>query len=85
MGLFGITTGKDNIHFGNHSDVCTLCEREKSQAERMGVSEANIKLRGELEGKKLLKIPISGTNVIICFDHLHRLSDANREVTPNDE
>lgn len=85
MGIFGITTGKNNIHFGTRSDVCYFCAQEKAQADRTNPIVATNKLKGTFEGKKLLKIPVSGTQVIICVDHIHKISDENREGTVDAE
>jgi uncharacterized Fe-S cluster-containing radical SAM superfamily protein len=85
MGIMGVTTGQDGIHFGTRGDVCTLCVREKAQKEFMSFTEANRKLLGTFERKRLLKIPVSGTQVIICMDHIHKLSSDNREVATDAE
>lgn len=79
MGVFGIVTGQDNIHFGNRGDACILCVREKSQKEKISITDATNQLKGTLEGKKLLKFTVSGSPVIICMDHIHKLSDDNKE------
>jgi len=79
MGIWKIETGKDNIEFGNRSDVCYLCAREKAAKEIIGPTEAANKLKGLLEGKKLLKLTVSGTALVICMDHIHKLSADNKE------
>lgn len=79
MGIFGVVTGKDHMYFGNRGDVCNLCAREKADKEKMSITEATNKLKGILDGKKLLKLTVSGTYVIICMDHIHKLSADNKE------
>lgn len=85
MAVFGIKTGKDNIVFGNRGDSCNLCAREKANKEKIGITEASNKLKGLLDGKKLVKIMTSGTYVIICMDHIHAISADNKEAVENNE
>ena len=79
MGIMGITTGQDHLHFGTRSDVCTLCAREKAKEDRTDPITAGNNLRGTYEGKKLLKIPVSGTQVTICVEHIQKLAEQTRE------
>lgn len=66
MGLFGVTTGKDYIHFAGRSDVCVLCARNKARSERMDLTIAQTRLKGHLEGNKVMKIVENGAFVVLC-------------------
>lgn len=79
MGIMGITTGQDHIHFGTRGDACTLCAREKAKKDRVDAVSAANKLRGTFEGQKLVKIPVSGTMVTICKEHLQKLAEQIQE------
>ena len=46
MGIMGIITGQDHLHFGTVSDACTLCAREKAMEDRADPVAAANNLRG---------------------------------------
>ncbi len=63
-----------------NAEIIRLDEaREKAKEDRTDPVAAANKLRGTYEGKKLLKIPVSGTQVTICAEHIQKFAEQTRE------
>lgn len=78
MGMMeGLNKSNSLIHFGNRGDVCHLCLKEKCIEEKTDTGNMRIKMKGEFEGKKVIKIRHSGADVIICLDHIHKIAEEN--------
>lgn len=76
------------IAFGNRSDVCVLTAREVAAKERITTDEANRKLRGHLEGKRIVKFRYNGSDVVISLDKIHEIASkypSEKEVTVDEE
>lgn len=79
MITFGLNTGQNDIVYGNREDTCLLCAREYAVENKTDVVRAERKIKGSFDGKKLFKVPLNGIRVTICMDHIHRLSEENRD------
>ncbi len=78
MGMFeGINDAKSSAQFGNRGDICALCLEEKVGKEKEGFAIARNKLKGMLEGKKVIRVRESGTSICICLGHIHKIAKQN--------
>lgn len=66
-----------HVGYGNADDVCLLCAYEYALKTKGTLTQADRALRGQFEGKKMLRMPLSGIRATICMDHIHRIADAN--------
>ena len=78
------------VTFGNRSDVCVLTAKELAMKERIDITTARNKLRGHLEGKRIVKFRQSGADIVISLEYIHKLAEEfpltkKEEVVVNDE
>lgn len=64
----------EKIQFGNYSDVCVFCLREKANEDKEGMINARQKTAGKLAGKKIVKFKHNGTDIVICKEHIYDLA-----------
>lgn len=77
--ILNLNEPKNNIVIGNADDVCILCAKELSDEKKISLTMADKKLHGTFEGKKMLRIPLNGFRATICMDHIHKISEANKD------
>lgn len=83
--------GSDSIvTFGNRSDVCVLAAKELAIKEKIDITSARNRLRGQLEGKRIVKFRQSGADIVISLDYIHKIAKEyplteKEEVEANDE
>lgn len=70
-------TNEYHVGYGNADDVCLLCAHEYALKTKGTLTQADRALRGQFEGKKMFRMPLSGIRATICMDHIHRIADAN--------
>ncbi|MED1125380.1 hypothetical protein [Bacillus atrophaeus] len=82
MGLFnGVNNVGSLVQFGNRGDVCVLTARELAVQEKIDIGQARMKLRGHLEGKRIVKIRQSGADIVISLDAIHKIAEEFPRVT----
>ncbi len=61
--------------YGNKSDVCVYCLREKMKEEKgkMDSTQARNSLKGDLEIQKIFKTLINGNEIVICKKHIEEI------------
>ena len=75
MGLFsGLNDVKSLVQYGSRGDICALCLRDTAAKEKVDLAIARNKLKGKLEGKRIVKVRQSGADVIICLNHIHKIA-----------
>lgn len=75
--LGGIGTGQNMVHFGNRGDVCFLCSKDLSKYKNINITSATNELKGSLDGQKIFKIRIAGTDFSLCMKHIHKIAKDN--------
>lgn len=86
MAMFDSADSDPNkvVRWGNYSDVCLLCLREKIQEEKKDVVRVRKELSGKLLNKKVVKIRHGGTDIVLCEDHIKEsydeIAQANHDV-----
>lgn len=77
MALFENENGDllEIVKWGNYSDCCLICLREKMEEEKIGNVQARKELTGKLLDKKVIKIRHSGTDVVVCKEHWQKAID----------
>ena len=68
---------ENNVTLGNAEDVCILCACEHAKEKKISLVQADRALRGKYEGKRMVRIPLSGIRATICIDHIHRIAAAH--------
>lgn len=63
------------VTFGNRSDVCELSARDLAHQEKISYAEARRKIRGQLEGKRVVKFRYNGSDVVISLDFIHKIAE----------
>lgn len=85
--LMGLNNEPNKVlRYGGQDDVCQLCLKEKCEMDKISYQEAELALRGQLKDKKVLKLRKSGTEYILCLNHLAGLAKeaaAENEETEN--
>ena len=61
--------------YGHRGDVCRYCLEEKARADKIDIVKARNALKGELEGEKVLKFIVNGNEIVICKDHIKKITD----------
>ena len=76
----------DFIKYGGRLDSCMFCTKELAEKENISYSAAEIKVRGQLEGQKIIKFKKSGSDVVICKKHIEEmnrlLTEENKKTPP---
>lgn len=89
MGLYNGIQSTSLITFGNRGDVCELSARELAIKERIDIGTARNKLRGTLEGQRIVKFRQSGADIVISLDYIHQIAEefppVKEEVLADDE
>lgn len=76
MGLFnGVNNIGGLVQFGNRGDVCVLTARDLAINEKIDIGQARMKLRGQLEGKRIVKVRHSGADIVISMDAIHKIAE----------
>jgi len=74
MGLYDGIQKTNLVTFGNRGDVCELSARELAVQEKIDIGTARNKLKGKLEGKRIVKFRQSGADVVISLDYIHKIA-----------
>lgn len=61
------------VKWGNFSDVCLLCLRDKMDEKKCDSIRARKELSGKLENKPVVKIRHAGSDIVICREHVTKL------------
>ena len=64
--LVDINDRNNPVQFAGRLDYCFQCAKKKSIEENISGSEAEIMLRGKLEGTRALVINWRGTRIVMC-------------------
>lgn len=71
-----LNSGATLVTFGTKNDVCLFTLREKLHgkpaSERVKVEK---ELKGQLEGKKIVKFRHSGAEIVISMEYIHKLAE----------
>jgi hypothetical protein len=75
MGMMdGLNDVKSLVQYGSRGDICVLCLRETAAKDKVDYAIARNRLKGQLEGKQVVKLRVSGSDVAICLDHIHKIA-----------
>ena len=64
--IFDINDRSKPVQFAGRLDYCFQCAKKKTIEENIAAGEAEIILRGKLEGKKAMVINWRGTRIVMC-------------------
>lgn len=76
-GLSNPLDKKNHVQIGNRNDVCYLCLKEVEGKNDAEYNKKVAGLKGQFEGKKMLKVGRAGTDINICLDHIHKIANEN--------
>lgn len=85
MGLYDGITRDGIVTFGSRGVVCVLTARELAVDEQIDIVAAQNKLRGQLEGKRIIKFRQNGADIVIALDYIHEIVKKFPPVTEEGE
>lgn len=62
------------VQFGNRGDVCVLTARALAVEERIDIGTARNRLKGHVEGKRVVKFRQSGSDIVISLEMIHKIA-----------
>lgn len=65
------------ISLGNRNDFCHLCALEVKGKDEREYQKKFSELKGKHEGRPMLKISRSGSDICICLEHIHKIAKDN--------
>lgn len=68
---------KGHVQLGNRNDICYLCQKEVVAKNDIEYNKKIVALRGQHEGKPMLKVGRAGTDINICMNHVHQIANEN--------